>query len=221
MIHKLHIHRNYFIQFSDSSSNTFDQCKIAKIVHLYICTKTFLASLLLFALNIDRSNDKHEHLLIIWNILRESKHTHTVTSEHTEHLTLVLSNIHSPKLISLAWNSWTMNARLPETSPGDEAVRPMLVSRWSMLGTGWDWTMLSCSTVVWHKQRERLQFISHLHEAKRTFSAVLSSVCMSFFKQTNVDLKQMKNTVCKDYLWAVAASTTMQTMQMLGALVGL
>lgn len=159
---KLYIHRNYFIQFSDSSLKTFDQCKIAKIVHLYICTKTFLASLLLFALNIDRSNGKHEHLLNIWNILRECEHTGTVTSEHTERLTLFLCNINFPKLISLGWNIWTLNARLPETSPGDGAVRPMLVSRWSMLGTGWDWTVLSCSTVVWQKQAMReVKFICH------------------------------------------------------------
>ncbi len=34
-------------------------------------------------------------------------------------------------------------------------------------------------------------------------------VCMSFSKQTNYDI--LFKTVCKDYLWAVAASTTMQT----------
>lgn len=37
---------------------------------------------------------------------------------------------------------------LPETSPGEGAVRPMFESRWSILGTGCDCTVLSCSAVV-------------------------------------------------------------------------
>lgn len=53
---------------------------------------------------------------------------------------------------------------LPDTSPCDAAVRPMLVRRWSMLGTGWDSTALSsCDTVCregnatfeWGDSRER------------------------------------------------------------------
>lgn len=39
-------------------------------------------------------------------------------------------------------------AALPDTSPCDVPVRPMLVSRWSMLGTGWDSTALSSLDTV-------------------------------------------------------------------------
>lgn len=43
--------------------------------------------------------------------------------------------------------SWPAQA-LPDTSPCDVPVRPMLVSRWSMLGTGWDSTALSSLDTV-------------------------------------------------------------------------
>ncbi len=48
---------------------------------------------------------------------------------------------------------------LPETSPGEGAVRPMFESRWSILGTGWDCTVLSCSAVVCSRTwRKKTQF---------------------------------------------------------------
>lgn len=40
---------------------------------------------------------------------------------------------------------------LPDTSPCEAPVRPMLVSRWSMLGTGWDSTALSSWDTVWNR----------------------------------------------------------------------